>query len=934
MSRSWIDGVVRSLASASLLLLTLSCAGPDPGDMALSWAGVPDRPWPGPELWANRVQDWAVRGERLEAVGSLPMRTAFLLTRELNPGKGDILISVEMGLESDSGAGTAAGEGDADTSGSPDPGPTVTAGEPGSGIDRAAAGPGSSDATMSQYAAGILLGAGGPDLDPRRRALIHHSSGPGGGFFAGVDRSGHLFLSDFSLGNALLARSAQALGGTDTFDLTIRVSREENGARVTMEAASSAPGAGSVSLDGGVLPFARLAGGIALVSHSPGGNGPRARFESIRVEGSGVEAMDDGALGPILGAQHTLSRGTLNLTAQLFPVWGPLDGSGPPEPDSVLLEVQDGEVGWVRKATAPVVTPGYTATFRVDDWPNERSVPYRLRYGPGPGRGGGSSAYQGRIRAEPVGNEELVVAAFTGNHNVASPGVDQGAFDWLAHIWFPHEDIVSHVEAHDPDFLFFSGDQVYEGASPTAADFEHPYGDYLYKWYLWMWAFRDLTREIPAVAIPDDHDVFHGNVWGAGGRPPPPGLSGAEAQDQGGYKLPPAWVNMVQRTQTAHLPEPTDPSASAYGIDVYFTDILYGGVSFAVLEDRKFKSPPKLFLPEAEVWNGWAQNPDFDLSSRGDAPGASLLGGPQEGFLEEWAADWGEGTWMKVVLSQTIFANVATIPADATSGSVIPSLPIPEPGAWVEGDKTAADMDSNGWPQSGRNRALRAMRKGFAVHLAGDQHLASTIQYGVDEWGDGPFALCVPSVANFWPRRWYPPGPDTNRPPGAPAYTGDFLDGFGNRMTVQAVSNPARWGREPGILHNRAPGYGIARFNRWTREVSLEAWPRWADPVAGDSAYPGWPVRFSQEEGYGREPWGYLPTLEAVGMEDPVVQVVSETGGEILYTLRVRGKRFTPRVFEPGSYTLRIGEPGTSRWRVLLGQTAAPDSARFLEVVF
>ena len=34
---------------------------------------------------------------------------------------------------------------------------------------------------------------------------------------------------------------------------------------------------------------------------------------------------------------------------------------------------------------------------------------------------------------------------------------------------------------------------------------------------------------------------------------------------------------------------------------------------------------------------------------------------------------------MKVVLSQTPFANVATLPKDATSGAVIPSLPyLPE----------------------------------------------------------------------------------------------------------------------------------------------------------------------------------------------------------------------------------------------------------------
>jgi len=226
------------------------------------------------------------------------------------------------------------------------------------------------------------------------------------------------------------------------------------------------------------------------------------------------------------------------------------------------------------------------------------------------------------------------------------------------------------------------------------------------------------------------------------------------------------------------------------------------------------------------------------------------------------------------------------------------------------------------------------MRKGFAVHLAGDQHLASTIQYGVEGFGDGPFALCVPSVANFWPRRWYPPAPGLNRAPDAPPYAGDFLDGFGNPMTVFAVSNPARWGHEPANLHDRAPGYGIARFSADTREVSLEAWPRWADPESGGSPYPGWPVIFRQEDGYGEEAAGYLPTLLVTGIQEPVIQVVSELGGEVAYTVRAPTGRFTPRVFEPGSYTVRVGEPGAGLMQTFLGLQPASDSTRTLQVRF
>ncbi len=896
------------LSFAALLLpwFLLGCERPDPSDLVLGWQEVPDRPWPGPELWANRLQDWEVRGGKLIADGMLPMRTAHILTRGCAPEAGEILASLTMGLSR----------------------PTGDREETGGGVDL--------------LAGGLLLGAGGAGSDYRRSALVHHSPGPGGGLFVGVDGRGQLFVADFADGNRILAVTEDSLSSTDSLELRIEVRREsgtvEGGApRNTLILASSArsldgPGI-SLAMELPGIPDNRLQGGMALVSNGNGASGTQVWFSAFRMEGPGVQAHPGRLLGPILGAQYSLSRAALTLTAQLLPV-SPLNpGRVTASGDTVLLELQDEEGTWVHRASAPVLVPGYTATFHLSEWLAREPVHYRLSLRD-PATEVEAAPYQGTLQADPVGGESLVVAAFTGNHNVASPGVDQGSFNWEKDVWFPHEDIVGHVADHAPDLLFFSGDQVYEGASPTRADFQHPYGDYLYKWYLWLWAFRDLTARIPSIAIPDDHDVFHGNVWGAGGKATPPGLTGAAAQDQGGYRLPADWVNMVQRTQASHLPIPWDPTASDQGIEAYFTDLLFGGVSFAVLEDRKFKSPPKLLLPEAEIWNGWAQNPDFDPRTEADPPGASLLGPAQERFLEQWASDWSGGTWMKVVLSQTIFGNVATIPSSAMNGSVIPELPIPEPGVLVPGDKLAADMDSNGWPPGGRDRALRAMRKGFAVHLAGDQHLASTIQYGVDTFGDGPFALCVPSVANFWPRRWYPPEPGGNRNPGTPSYTGDFLDGFGNPMTVLAVSNPARWGKEPTNLHDRAPGYGIARFERDTREVSLEAWPRWADPGAGGSPYPGWPIRFRQEDGYGKEAWGYLPTLVVEGLADPVVQVISELGGEVVYSIRIRGSRFTPKVFESGSYTLRLGEPGTDAMRTILGLLPAPDSLRSLEIRF
>jgi hypothetical protein len=57
----------------------------------------------------------------------------------------------------------------------------------------------------------------------------------------------------------------------------------------------------------------------------------------------------------------------------------------------------------------------------------------------------------------------------------------------------------------------------------------------------------------------------------------------------------------------------------------------------------------------------------------------------------------------------------------------------------------------------------------------------------------------------------------------------------------------------------------------------------------------------------GRKPWGYLPELIFQEVTDPVVQVIREEDGEIIYTRRIQGSRFRPPVFGPGTYTVRVG---------------------------
>ncbi|MFN3484993.1 MAG: hypothetical protein ACK44W_05870, partial [Planctomycetota bacterium] len=516
--------------------------------------------------------------------------------------------------------------------------------------------------------------------------------------------------------------------------------------------------------------------------------------------GAAAGSQEAGQRRTICFALYTTHRGILKLTAQLYPL-----AAG--DPRTAALEVmRDG--AWREVATAPVVEEGWTVHFRVEGWDASRSVRYRVRHG--------ASSYEGLVRRDPVDKEVVVAAAFTGN----SPGPGGGRIS--------RKDLVEYVAKVDPDVLLFTGDQVYD------------HNDHTRHWIRFGEDFGEVIRDRPTVTIPDDHDVGHPNLWGQGGRP-------ARQDWEGGYLKPPSYVNMVQRQQTWHLPDPYDPTPVEQGITVYYTSLNVGGVDFAILEDRKWKTGcGGLRVVERRL----GPRPDHVTSKEVDpkefdVPGAELLGERQLRFLRVWGQDW-RGAVFKAVVSQTIFSMAQNYHSKDESFYV-------------------ADLDSNGWPQSGRNAALREMRRAFAFHICGDQHLGAIVQYGIDEWGDAGYAFCVPSIANLYPRWWKPERPGLDREPGAPEYTGKFHDGLGNKMTVWAVSNPSKTGREPAELHDRAPGWGLVRFDKKKRTITMECWPRMIDPTDPAHAglqYPGWPHTIHQLDNYGRAAAAWLPTLE------------------------------------------------------------------------
>jgi hypothetical protein len=554
-------------------------------------------------------------------------------------------------------------------------------------------------------------------------------------------------------------------------------------------------------------------------------------------------------------ALYTVHNGVLKMTAQLYPLQ---DG----ESRTAVLELKTGDA-WKKVAETRITEDEYgnkaqdktwTAHFRVDNVDMTRDCPYRVV------ALDGAAVYEGLVRHDPVEKDEIVVAAFTGNSIYPQHGGD-----------IPRDDIVENIKRLDPDLLFFSGDQVY--------DHSHHLG----YWLRFGRDFGDVVRDRPTVTIPDDHDVGQANLWGAGGK-----ISKTGAGHDGGYFMPARYVKAVERAQTWHLPDPYDPTPIQQGIGVYYTDLTIGRIGFAVIEDRKFKSGPQGLVPQQGPRPDHIRNPDYDPKSV-DVDGAVLLGERQLSFLNAWGRDW-QGTDMKAVLSQTIFCGGAHI-----HGKV--------------GGRLHADMDSNGWPQTGRNRALAEIRRCFAVHIAGDQHLATIFHHGIEDWEDACYSFCVPSIANLYLRWWDPEQPGENRQSGLPDYTGRHRDGFHNRVTCWAAANPSKQPNGGGKLTTRAAGFGVVRFQKPTREITFECWPRNADITdPATRQYTGWPKTVKQTDNYGRQAAGYLPTLNITGQQSPVVQVVDESNGEVVHTLRILGTSYRPKVFKPGTYIIHVGE--------------------------
>ena len=428
--------------------------------------------------------------------------------------------------------------------------------------------------------------------------------------------------------------------------------------------------------------------------------------------------------------------------------------------------------------------------------------------------------YEGKILAAPS-DRPLKLAALTCQKDYA----------------FPYKPVRDNLLALQPDLAYFSGDQLYEDhggygliRDPAEAAIEN----YKRKFYMFGWAFRDVMRDCPTLCIPDDHDVFQGNYWGEAGAKMdvPEGTRGAPSL--GGYREPVRMVNAVHRTCAGHHPPPVSPDACVRGMSTYFGELRYGGVHFAILADRQFKSGPE----KVDTGRGRADHvidSNVDLKTL-DQPGLELLGTEQEAFLRRFAeAD----SPIKVVLSQTVFAGVATHHGGYDS-------------------YLRADLDSGGWPQTPRNRAVELLRDAGALHINGDQHLTTMVQYGVDSPRDAGWSFCVPAIAAGYPRWWRPDEmgmEHSDRPAHGLANTGQYDDAFGNLAYVYAVGNP-EVGTAPNRYdkaHQKGSGLGWVLIDPATGTYEIHSYKFLIDATDGspDNEFPGWPLTLTVDNNRG-----------------------------------------------------------------------------------
>ncbi|MDB4379195.1 hypothetical protein N9Z59_02685, partial [Akkermansiaceae bacterium] len=237
------------------------------------------------------------------------------------------------------------------------------------------------------------------------------------------------------------------------------------------------------------------------------------------------------------------------------------------------------------------------------------------------------------------------------------------------------------------------------------------------------------------------------------------------------------------------------------------------------------------------------------------------------------------------------------------------------------------DRDTHGWPTHRRHEAWELLRLSRMFQIAGDQHLATVVQHGINKAADAGFSYTAPAIANFFPRAWDPINNSAGRATTISPYKGDFFfngvgtlpsgepnlrSQFPHHLRVLAAGNTHQYYNQtrnisPANLHDRGAGYGIIHMNKANRRITFETWPLHADPEfpSTGSQFKDWPLTISQTDNDGRTPTGYLPVISTDYNPPPVLKVYDETTDELIYAIRTRDNLVRPPIYDSAN-TYRI----------------------------
>ena len=542
--------------------------------------------------------------------------------------------------------------------------------------------------------AGFLLGAGSLEDDYRMRALIHQAHGRQGGLIAGINGKGEITVIDNERGRKQLSmerdRTFYPPGIPESgVNLHLLALPSEEGYRLTLWARNHKTGETIDSAYIGGIRRGRLQGNLALAAHIEDTSHQTSFwFKKWKMQGTKIQKNDDRRFGPVLGAHYTISRNTLRMTAQMPPL-------SKDHLKKVKLEIREkGTDTWQIADRAGIQTPGWMATFQMKDWNSQKAWDYRLSY---PLKESSQLHHlKGTIQKEPD-QGKITVAGMSHIQSKREP-IGKRCYFTGDSIWYPHTPAIENIQKQQPDILAYTGNQAYRNLPTTlkSDSSDEVYLDYLYKWYLFCWSHGTLTRNTPSIILPGPRDLYR--------KPSNP--------------MPAPFINMVQKSQTGHLPAPYDPSPNHQGIPAFYTDLQYGGLDLAIVETNKFTKKDSKPTPGPQ---------GASSQTRG------ALGPRQLNFLRNWTNNW-TGAHVKAVVSHSSIRNSRIPPDSPGEGS-------------ASCGKTPAFSEQEKQPGPEWEQALEIIRKGHALMITSGRSAPYGFHHGIDQKGDAGYEFGLPSFS-------------------------------------------------------------------------------------------------------------------------------------------------------------------------------------------